>query len=568
MLILSALTLRSQTKPAYWPDVAPILRNNCAACHRPGEAAPFPLLTYADAKKHALQIAAVTKSRFMPPWLPEPGYGDFEGAHRLSDVQIQTIAEWARSGAPEGDPSPAAEAPPAEGEWQLGKPDLILRAPQPFSLPADGPDVFWNFIFTPELTTARYVRAVEIHAGGKRLVHHANLIVDRVGSARKLETKPGAGFPGMDFNIQYSVFDPPGHFLFWKPGSPPVEEPAGFSWRLQPGNDLVLNAHLRPSGKPETIQPTIGVYFTDKPPTVFPLLIQLEHDGAIDIPAGARDFVISDDFRLPMDAGILAIYPHAHYLGKVCEAWATLPNGKREWLIRIPAWDQNWQAVYRYRKPVSLPAGTLISMRWRYANTTGKRVRSGNNATDEMGHVWLQVLPGGGSDRRRELEQAVLEHRVQKYSEDYSSWLDLGEIKMSRLDLEGAVSSLESAVHAGPKQSQGHNLLGAAFSRIGREREAIEQFETALRLDEGNVNARYNLVFALVKAGDLTAAQKNLAQVVTAYPKDASLHNFWGELLEQEGKHAEAAAQFDEALHLDPSLAAARENRAKVRRAE
>src|SRR6185312_4001962 len=339
----------------------------------------------------------------------------------------------------------------------------------------------------------------------------------------------------MDFNIQYSVFDPPGHFLFWKPGSPPVEEPAGFSWRLQPGNDLVLNAHLRPSGKPETIQPTIGVYFTDKPPTVFPLLIQLEHDGAIDIPAGARDFVISDDFRLPMDAGILAIYPHAHYLGKVCEAWATLPNGKREWLIRIPAWDQNWQAVYRYRKPVSLPAGTLISMRWRYANTTGKRVRSGNNATDEMGHVWLQVLPGGGSDRRRELEQAVLEHRVQKYSEDYSSWLDLGEIKMSRLDLEGAVSSLESAVHAGPKQSQGHNLLGAAFSRIGREREAIEQFETALRLDEGNVNARYNLVFALVKAGDLTAAQKNLAQVVTAYPKDASLHNFWGELLEQEG---------------------------------
>jgi cytochrome c-type biogenesis protein CcmH/NrfG len=565
---LLALAVFSQTRPTYSRDIAPILRDNCASCHRPAESGPFPLLKYDDAKKHALQIAAVTRTRFMPPWLPESGYGDFEGSHRLTDTQIKTIADWAAAGAPEGEPTPAATAPIGPDEWQLGKPDLILKAPQPFTLPADGPDVFWNFVFSPELAAPRYVRAVEIRAGEKRLVHHANLIVDRVNSARKLESKPGAGFPGMDLNIQNSVFDPPGHFLFWKPGSQPIEEPDGFSWRLQPGNDLVLNAHLQPSGKPETIQPTIGLYFTDKPPTQFPLLIQLEHDGAINIPPGARDFLVSDDFRLPMDADILAVYPHAHYLGKVCEAWAILPDGKREWLIRIPAWDQNWQAVYRYRKPISLPAGTLISMRWHYANTTAKRVRSGNNATDEMGHVWLQVLPHGGRDRRRELEQAVLEHRVQKYPDDYFSYLNLGEIKMSRLDLQGAVSSLETAVRVDPKQSQGHNMLGAAFTRTGRGRDATEQFETALRLDPANVNARYNLVFALAKSGDLTNAGKNLAQVVAAYPEDASLHNLWGELLEQQGKHAEAIAQFDEALRLDPSLAAARENRARVKPVE
>jgi tetratricopeptide (TPR) repeat protein/mono/diheme cytochrome c family protein len=568
-----ALPLWSQTRPTYSHDIAPILRANCVSCHRPGESGPFALLTYEDAKKHSLQIAAVTKSRFMPPWLPEPGYGDFEDAHRLTDAEIKSIADWANAGAPEGEPAPAASTAPGADDWQLGKPDLILKAPEPFSLPADGPDVFWNFVFSPPLTAPRYVRAIEIRAGGKRLVHHANLLVDRVNSARKLEPKPGAGFPGMDLNIQYSVFDPPGHFLFWKPGSPPFQEPAGFAWRLQPGNDLVLNAHLQPSGKPETIQPSIALYFTDKPPTEFPLLVQLEHDGAIDIPAGARDFVVADDFRLPMDADILAIYPHAHYLGKLLEAYATLPGGKREWLIRIPAWDPNWQAVYRYRKALSLPAGTLISMRYHYDNSAAnprnpnhpsKRVRAGNNATDEMGHLWLQILPHGRGDRRRELEQAVFEHRVEKYPDDYAAHLDLGEIKMSRLDLQGAVSSFETAVRVDPKQSQGHNLLGAAFTRTGRGREAIQEFEEALRLDSGNVNARYNLVFALVKTGDLTDADKNLAQVVAAYPKDASLHNLWGELLSRQGKYADAIAQFDQALKLDPSLEAARENRAQT----
>jgi Flp pilus assembly protein TadD len=510
----------------------------------------------------------------MPPWLPESGYGDFADVRRLTDTQIKILSDWVKAGAPEGEPNAApASGPAAEEageEWQLGKPDLILKAAQPFALPADGPDVFRNFIFTPDLKVPRYIRAIEIRAGSKRLVHHANLIVDRTNSARKLEKQPGAGFGGMDLNIQYSVFDPPGHFLFWKPGSAPYVEPDGFSWRLQPGNDLVLNAHLQPSGKPESVRPSIGLYFTDKPPTQFPLLIQLEHDGALNIPAGARDFPISDDFRLPMDVDVLAVYPHAHYLGKLLEAYATLPDGKRQWLIRIPDWDQNWQAVFRYRKPVFLPAGSVISMRWHYDNSSTnprnpnqppKRVKAGNNATDEMGHLWLQILPRDRRDRRRELETAITEHRLQKYPDDYASYVDLGELKLSRLDLQGAVSALQTAVRLEPKDSQGHNMLGAAFTRVGRGQEAIQQFETALQLDSGNVNARYNLVFALVKAGRLPDAAGHLAQVVSAFPKDASLHNLWGELLSQQGKYPEAIAQFDQALVLNPALEAARSNR-------
>ena len=303
------------------------------------------------------------------------------------------------------------------------------------------------------------------------------------------------------------------------------------------------------------------------------MLIQLEHDGAIDIPPGARDYLVSDDFRLPMDVDVLAIYPHAHYLGKLLEAYATLPDGKRKWLIRIPDWDQNWQAVYRYKKPVFLPAGTVVSMRYHYDNSAAnprnpnqppKRVKAGNNATDEMGHLWLQVLSHDHADRRRQLEEAVMEHRVEKYPDDYASWLDLGELKLSRLDLQGSVSALESAVRVDPKQSQGHNLLGAALTRTGRGQEAIQQFERALELDASNVNARYNLVFALVKAGQVDAAAGHMEKVVAAYPKDAGLHNLWGELLTRQGKYDAAIAQFDEALALDPKLEAARENRAEA----
>jgi tetratricopeptide (TPR) repeat protein len=567
LLIALSVPLYAQS---FARDIAPIIYKNCSPCHRSGEAAPFSLLSYDDVRKHARQIVTVTRSRYMPPWLPQPGYGEFEGERRLSDVQIKLIADWANAGAPEGNAAEIPASPAFTEGWQLGTPDLILTAPKPYALPATGHDIFWNFVFSPSIPSVRYVRAIEIRPGENRLVHHANLIVDRLDMGRKSEKTPGAGFEGMDLNIAGNVFDPPGHFLFWKLGSPVASEPEGYAWVLAPGNDLVLNAHLQPDGKPEQVQPSIGIYFSDKPPSQHPVLLQLEHDGALNIPAGAKDFVISDEFRVPVDLDVLEVYPHAHYLGRLLEAWAILPDGKRQWLIRIPSWDLNQQGVYRYRKAVFLPKGTLISMRYHYDNSAGNtrnphqppvRVRSGNNATDEMGHLWLQVLPRGPGDKRREVEEALIAHRVEKYPEDYASWLNLGELKLSRLDSQGAVTALEAAVQADPKQSQGHNILGAAFTRVGRAAEAEKQFELALSLDAANVNARYNLVFAQVKAGKLAEASSNMKQVVAAYPNDSRAHNLWGEVLMQLGKSAEAVAEFNEAVRIDPSFQAARENR-------
>lgn len=555
-------------------DIAPIIYTNCAPCHRHGSSGPFTLLSYDDVRSHLREIVAATASHAMPPWLPEAGYGDFADERRLTAGQIGLIAAWAKTGAPEGPASDKIAPPEFSDDWQLGPPDLVLQSPHPFSVPASGSDVFWNFVFTPAISGTRYVRAVEIRPGGHHPPHHANLLIDRFHVSRAKEKTPGAGFPGMDLSIQGSVFDPPGQLLFWKPGSGADVEPDGYAWRLEPGNDLVLNTHIHPMGMADEIQPAIGLYFTDKPPVHLPLLVQLEHDGALDIPPGAADFVVSDTLRLPVDTDVLAVYPHAHYLGHLLEAWATLPTGERKWLIRIPQWDPNVQAVYRYRQPVFLPKGTVISMRYHYDNSSANprnphkppiRVKGGDNATDEMAHLWLQVLPRGPGDRRREIETASLERRIEKYPDDYAAHLDLGEIQLSRLDFPAAITLLDRAVTIAPNESQGHNVLGAAYTRVGRVPDAIRQFEFALRIDPANVNARYNLVFALVRAGRARDAAGHMEQVVAAYPNDAGLHNLWGELLATDGKNDAAMAQFDEALRLNPALEAARRNRDEVR---
>jgi Tfp pilus assembly protein PilF len=581
----AAAQTQSSLRPTFAHDIAPVIYEHCAACHhstQPQHGAycgnnAFSLLGYNDVKARAAEIAIATRNRVMPPWLPEPGYGDFVGAYRLTGAQIRLISEWVHDGAPEG---PASAIPPAprftEG-WQLGKPDLILEAARPFAVPATGPDVFWNFIFTPSLKTMRYVRAVEVRPGSDlSLIHHANVVLDPARSARGQEIAPGAGFPGMDISLAHSPFDIPSHFLFWKPGSAPWVEPDGFAWRLDPGTDLVLNAHFMPSGTPEEAKPSIGLYFTDKPPARFPMIIELENDDALDIPADDRDFEVSDDFRLPRDVDVLAVYPHAHYLGHVIEGYATLPSGTREWLIRIPNWDPNWQAVYHYRKPVFLPAGTVISMRYHYDNSSAnprnphsppRRVRGGNQSTDEMAHLWLQVLPSGAGDAREariEIETALLEHRVEKYRDDFDARVSLGALRLARFNPAGAIAVLQQAVNLDPKQGEARRFLGMALAAVGRSPEAIEQFETAVKLDPDDTQARYELARALVKSGKIDEGLENFKKVAAADPENAARRVDFGELLMHEGRPAEALEQFNGALAIDPSHKVAMSDRQRA----
>jgi Flp pilus assembly protein TadD len=594
----------------FYKQIAPIVYHSCAQCHRPGESGPFPLLTYDDVRRHGRQIVSVTRRRYMPPWLPEAGHGDFQDERRLTDAQIRMLEVWVNEGTPAGSPTDAPALPKFTPGWQLGIPDLVLQAPAPYHLRADGPDQYWNFVLPLNMPRTRWVKAIEIRPGNARVVHHANVLIDRSRSARVQERTPGAGFPGMDLNIESDTFDPDSHFLFWKPGGIPWVEPDGMAWRAGPGADLVLNVHMQPTGKPELVQPSIGLYFTDRPGTKFPMLVQLENDGALDIPAGVRDFPVGDDFTVPMDLDVLAVYPHAHYLGHLLEGYATLPDGSRKWLIRIPDWDPNWQAVYRYKSPVFLPKGTVISMRYHYDNSEAnprnpnqppRRVRGGNQATDEMGHLWLQVLPRGTRDRRMELQEVLMRHRLEKYPGDFSAQFNLGALALARGDTAQAIPYLRAAVQARPDQPVALNTLGAALLQTGDAGGASGTFERALDSNPGYTNARYNLANALAEQqlweqaaaqfrkvlaetpadagarqhlgevlrlwGDQMAAAGNLEQAAARYREslafrrdDAELHSDFGTVLARLGHIREAVLEFETALRLDPHLEAARHN--------
>lgn len=609
--VLALGVCAAQAEPiTFYKHIAPIVYQSCAPCHRPGEPGPFPLLTYADVSKRGAQIVGVIKRRYMPPWLPEAGHGEFKEERRLTDEQIRMIEQWVAAGVPAGSPQDAPSPPKFTPGWQLGEPDMVLEAAGPYHLRAGGPDDYWNFVLPLHLAATRWVKAIEIRPGNARAVHHANVLIDRTGSARTEEPSPGAGFGGMDLNIESDTFDPDSHFLFWKPGGTPWVEPEGMAWRADPGTDLVLNVHMQPTGKPELVQPSIGLYFTGGPGTKFPMLVQLEHDGALNIPAGDADFPVSDDFAVPMDMDVLAIYPHAHYLGHVLEGYATLPGGNRRWLIRIPDWDPNWQAVYRYKEPVFLPKGTVISMRYHYDNSAANprnpnhppaRVRGGNQATDEMAHLWLQVLPRGGGDRRMELQEAIMRHRLDKYPGEFTAQFNLGALMLARGDAAGAAGYLRAAVVAQPRNPVALNTLGAALLSNGLADEAAALLQRAIDVNPRYTNARYNLANALAeqqhweqaaaefrkvivddpddpaarqhlgevlrlwgddraKSGKLEEAAAHLRESLEFRADDAVVHSDLGALLARLGRFREAVPEFEAALRLDPNLEVARRN--------
>jgi tetratricopeptide (TPR) repeat protein len=555
-------------------QIAPILFANCAACHHTGGAGPFGLIEYQEVKKRAKDIVTVTGSRYMPPWLPEPGYGEFVDARRLSDEQIETIRQWVEQGMIEGDKSDLPPAPAFNDAWRLGRPDLIVEMPQPYMLPAGTTDLFRNFVIPLPITKTRYVKAVEFLPGDKKIFHHANILVDRTGGSRRRdELDPEIGFGGMDVAIESESFDPDSHFLFWKPGAAPWVEPEGMAWIATPGTDLVLNLHMQPSGKTETIKARVGLYFTDQPPSKFPMLLQLEHDGAIDIPPGKKDFVITDEFRLPVDVDALAVYPHAHYIGKNLQALATAPDGTKKPLVWIKDWDLNWQAVYRYERPVFLPAGTVISMRFTYDNSAAnprnpnsppKRVGAGDKATDEMGHLWLQVLPRSQprspEDARTVLQEALMRQRLKKYPADFTAHFNLGAALQQNGKIEEAVLRFRRALQVNPRSYLAHTNLGAALQDLGQSEQAISHYLRALRIKPDYFNARYNLGNLLLRGGRIEEAINHFREALRSQPDDAGAHNSLGSALGMQGKLAEAAAHFEQAARLDPENADAHAN--------
>jgi Flp pilus assembly protein TadD len=572
-------TTKTEQAVTFNRDIAPIIFKYCSPCHRPSEAGPFPLLTYEDTAKFARQIAFVTKRRIMPPWLPAPGELKFQGELRLTEEQIALFERWAEQSAPRGAAADLPAAPKFTVGWQLGKPDLILQARKPYTVPATGTDNYWNFIFPADVDGTKWVKSIEIRPGQKRVVHHANILVDRMRSSRAQEKNPGDGFAGMELRIESESFDPDSHLFFWKPGAMPHEEPTGMALRLEPGNDFVLNTHMQPSGKPEVIQPSIGLYFTDQPATKFPILLELQDDAALDIPAGVANFPVSDSFTMPTDVDLLAIYPHAHYLGKELKATVVMPDGVKKTLIFIPRWDLNWQAVFYYEEPVFLPKGTWVSMDYIYdnseANTANRfhppqRVMGGNRTTDEMAHLWLQVLPRGTvkeqEQARRVIQEAVSRHDAERDPSDFGAQYNLAAMLQGRGDLGEALEHYEAAVRLRPKDAIANNALGGALLAVGKPSEAIEPLKTAVAVQPDYFPAHYNLGNALASLGRFPESIVEYKASVRLNPKDSMAEMNLGAALSETGDLKAAREHLARAVQIDPKNILAVDNLREVER--
>lgn len=597
-------------------DIAPIAINHCAACHRPGQSAPFSLLTYEDFKKRAKRIAAVTGERIMPPWQPEPGHGEFLGERRLSVDEIGTIRQWAAEGAAEGSPDDRPTPKKWPKSWQMGQPQLVVELPEPYTLPAEGPDVTRCFVIPATVTENRFIKAVEFRPGDPKVVYHAQLTVDySPASRRRDETDPEPGFD-LSSDPKASFF-PNGPFFVWTPAKAPFETPREVSWRLAPGSDLVLQLRMRPSGKPEEIQPSIGIRFTEEPPTRFSMTLVLRSE-TIDIPAGEKEYVVNDSYVLPVAVDAWSVYPHAHHLAKQIKVFATLPDDRRKWLIHIEDWDYDQQEEYRLAKPMLLPAGTTISMRFTFDNTADnkrnpnkqpQRVRYGRTTDHEMAEVAIQVAAFTSSDfvilhqdfaaKNRGTIVAGLEHAIEIDPADAVAHNDLGMAKMfegktdeaaehfaaalaARPDfaeahtnqgillqmqgkLDEARAHIERAVELAPDDDNARLHLGILCQREEKVAEAIENYEHALRLNPGQVEAHNNLGIIYINQKNMDAAKEHFQRAVDIMPNNALAHNNLGMVLAGAGNLAESQLQFQFALAIRPDYEDARRNLERVR---
>ncbi|NJO56808.1 MAG: hypothetical protein HC834_11355, partial [Rhodospirillales bacterium] len=255
---------------------------------------------------------------------------------------------------------------------------------------------------------------MEFRPGNPRVVHHAFIAVDPTEESHRTDLKDeGPGFGGMHLPPTGEV--PHGQFFSWQPGKVPMGGDPSRAWPLQTNSWLVLQMHLQTTGKPETVQAEVGLYFAPGEGTDITYKVGLS-SYALEIPAGATNFVAEDAFELPVDVEVLGILPHAHYLARRMHGLATKPDGTSLWLINIDRWDFNWQGEYWYEQPVALPAGTRVGMRFFYDNSTNNPANPstppratdyGLSSTDEMAELWMIFRLKSEADRMK-LNQAVV----------------------------------------------------------------------------------------------------------------------------------------------------------------
>ncbi|MCB1020912.1 MAG: hypothetical protein KDC27_13350, partial [Acidobacteria bacterium] len=406
LLLVAAGAAFGASAPTYSEDVAPILLDNCASCHRPGQAGPFSLLTYEDAKKRGQLIVAVTESRYMPPWHADESDVPFHGSRRMRDAEIATLAQWVKGGMPEGDPA-KAPAPPqfAEG-WELGEPDAVATMRETYEIPADGPDLYRYFVLDLPVGKTEYMSAIEFQPGSRPVVHHVlGFLVD------------GKDVDGAKPEDLGRFTNDGNRVLTWAVGTNPRILPEDIGVEIRPGMKMVAQMHYHPTGKVERDRSRVGFYFAAEKPAKRYIEVQAPADfgqlSAIDVPAGSDTYTLRETFTLPVDVDAFSTFAHAHYIGKAFELEAQLPSGETKKLLKIGNYDFAWQEIYNFQDPVRLPAGTKLksTIRWdnRAANPVNpysppRNIQWGLFSEDEMGSIILDVVVVNPADEAKLLE--------------------------------------------------------------------------------------------------------------------------------------------------------------------
>jgi mono/diheme cytochrome c family protein len=384
--------LPSET-PTYARDVAPVLFEHCTDCHRPGQMAPMSFLTYESTRPWARAILKAVTSRAMPPWFADPSIGHFLNDPTLSDAEVATLARWVEAGAPPGDTSPPA--PPVYNDgWQIGTPDLVVSMPKPFNLPATG-IVEYQYIEIPtNLTEDRWVQAMEIRPGDRRVVHHLRVFARAPG---KDPRKPPA--PGQAVCLDDEVcgdLEPP--LMGWGPniasiavGTRPEVYPPGTAKLLKAGSVLTLHVHYTTIGEPVSDLTRIGLVFAKAPPKAELKTISMAQPAFV-IPPGASDHPVEANVEFKADATLWSLGPHNHLRGKSWRFELIEPDGRRRPLLSVPRFDFNWQLHYFFEEPIAVKAGSRLHAVSVFDNSTGNpnnpdptaSVGWGELTTDEM----------------------------------------------------------------------------------------------------------------------------------------------------------------------------------------
>jgi Flp pilus assembly protein TadD len=415
-----------------------------------------------------------------------------------------------------------------------------------------------------------------VRPGNRAVVHHASLVIDRTRASRELdEASPGPGYEGM---FAESATNPESRALGWTPGMTPALDPPDMAWRLVRGSDLVIQLHMTPTGKPETTRPSVGFYFSPQPPTRLAIDFKLG-SKTIDIPPGEAAYIIEDTYTVPVDVELLTIYPHAHYLASDLRASAKFPDGTSTPLIWIKHWNFKWQDQYRYTRPMFLPAGTVLTMRYTYDNSDAnprnpnhppRRVVYGPQSADEMGDLWLRFVPRNFADaevlaasyEKNELRKriAMTELTVKADPSDARARNELGARYVEAGRLVDAVAQLREAVRLDPRQARAHNNLATALQSQGFVNEALEHVREAVRLAPHDRDIRLSFATALDDLGQTREALAQYERALELNPDSPEAHNNLGALLASLNRLADAEPHFLEALAIRPDYADARRN--------